>query len=255
MKRIDVRNLACPGPVLKLRDLLEAGEREIAMHVADELSRSNVARFAASRGADVEVAEGDDGSFVLAIRAGGSAAEARPGEKELLTCEVPEPTVSAGRRVVQITAATMGSGDDELGSILLRSFLKTQAELERKPDAIVFYNDGVKLWAPASTSSSSAINCASVAAPICSRSPACWPMQDRSCAHERPSHLPRPRGHFFSQGSWSGGGDGPFSQRVCGQPGSRRAPVVGGRLARHRGCPRGGRRAPRRRPGTDAARS
>jgi selenium metabolism protein YedF len=145
MKRIDVRNLACPGPVLKLRDLLEAGEREIAMHVADELSRSNVARFAASRGADVEVAEGDDGSFVLAIRAGGSAAEARPGEKELLTCEVPEPTVSAGRRVVQITAATMGSGDDELGSILLRSFLKTQAELERKPDAIVFYNDGVKL--------------------------------------------------------------------------------------------------------------
>ncbi|MEJ2581173.1 MAG: sulfurtransferase-like selenium metabolism protein YedF, partial [Acidobacteriota bacterium] len=39
----------------------------------------------------------------------------------------------------------MGSGDDELGSILLRSFLKTQAELERKPDAIVFYNDGVKL--------------------------------------------------------------------------------------------------------------
>jgi len=39
----------------------------------------------------------------------------------------------------------MGSGNDELGALLLRSFLKTQAQLERKPDAIIFYNDGVKL--------------------------------------------------------------------------------------------------------------
>jgi selenium metabolism protein YedF len=137
--------------VLKLRDLLEAGEREIAMHVADELSRSNVTRFATSRGADVEVTDGGGGSFVLAIRAGGDAADARPGEEALLECEVPDAPASAGPRVVQITAATMGSGDDELGALLLRSFLKTQSELERKPDAILFYNDGVKLCCEGST--------------------------------------------------------------------------------------------------------
>ena len=151
MKEIDVRNLACPGPVLKLRDLLEAGEREIAMHVADELSRSNVTRFAASRGAEVEVMEGGEGSFVVAIRAGGDAASARSGEQELLECGVPEAALSTGPRVVQISAATMGSGDDELGALLLRSFLKTQAELERRPDAILFYNDGVKLCCEGST--------------------------------------------------------------------------------------------------------
>jgi selenium metabolism protein YedF len=39
----------------------------------------------------------------------------------------------------------MGTGDDELGSLLLRSFLKTQAQLEPKPARIVFYNAGVKL--------------------------------------------------------------------------------------------------------------
>jgi selenium metabolism protein YedF len=39
----------------------------------------------------------------------------------------------------------MGTGDDELGGILLRSFVKTQAQLERTADAIIFYNAGVTL--------------------------------------------------------------------------------------------------------------
>ena len=145
MRELDVRNLACPGPVLKLRDLLDAGEREILMHVADALSRSNVSRFAASRGAEVAVEDPGDGSFRVRISAGGEAAKARPGEEELLVCDVPEPVTNAGPRVVQITAATMGSGDDELGALLMRSFLKTQAQLASRPDAVIFYNDGVKL--------------------------------------------------------------------------------------------------------------
>jgi len=144
MKMTDVRDLACPGPVLKLRDLLDGGEREIAMHVADELCRSNVTRFAASRGAEVEVEDPGDGSFVVTITAGDDATRARAGEEALLVSEVPA-IGPVGPRVVQVTAGTMGSGDDELGALLLRSFLKTQAQLDRKPEAILFYNDAVKL--------------------------------------------------------------------------------------------------------------
>jgi len=143
LKTIDVRDLACPGPVLTLRDLFNAGEREITMHVADELCRSNVTRFAASRNAEAEVEDPGDGTFVVRITAGEDSTGSRAGEEAFLVSEVP--VIKAGPRVVQITARTMGSGDDELGALLLRSFLKTQAELERKPDAILFYNDGVKL--------------------------------------------------------------------------------------------------------------
>ena len=145
MKTIDVRDLACPGPVLKLRELLDMGEREIAMHVADELCRSNVTRFAASRNAEVEIEDPGDGSFVVTVTAGEEAARAQPGEEALLARDVLEAAATAAPRVVQITGGTMGSGDDELGALLLRSFLKTQAELDRRPDAIIFYNDGVKL--------------------------------------------------------------------------------------------------------------
>ena len=143
MTEIDVRDLACPGPVLKLRELLDAGEREVTMHVADELCRSNVTRFAGSRNAEVKVDDPGDGTFVVRINATDDSTTSRAGEEAFMASEVP--ATAAGPRLVQITAGTMGSGDDELGALLLRSFLKTQTELEQKPDAILFYNDGVKL--------------------------------------------------------------------------------------------------------------
>ncbi len=149
MKEFDVRDLACPGPVLKLRALLDDGERQVRFHVADELCRSNVTRFAASRNAEIEVEPMDDGTFLMTIIAEPTSAGVGSGEDRLLARDVPEADAThaapRGPRVVQISAATMGTGDDELGGLLLRSFVKTQAQLERMADAIIFYNDGVKL--------------------------------------------------------------------------------------------------------------
>ena len=90
MKEFDVRDLACPGPVLKLRQLLEAGEREIRFHVADDLCRSNVTRFAASRGATVEVEDGDDGTFFISIAASDTARSPAQDDADLLVCDLPE---------------------------------------------------------------------------------------------------------------------------------------------------------------------
>jgi len=144
MKEYDVRNLACPGPVLKLRGLLDEGEREIKFRVADDLCRSNVTRFAASRKIATEVQERDDGTFEVIFRAGEAAGAPGPGDTidDLFAEQV---TAVRGGRLVQITSDTMGSGDDELGALLLRSFIKTQAELDTKPNSIIFYNAGVKL--------------------------------------------------------------------------------------------------------------
>jgi len=141
MKEYDVRNLACPGPVLKLRRLLEEGEREIQFWVADDLCRTNVTRFAASRKIATEVEANDDGSFRVIFH----AVDEPTGEKPFVADLSETAATTAGPTVVQITAATMGAGNDELGALLMRSFVKTQADLESKPDAILFYNAGVKL--------------------------------------------------------------------------------------------------------------
>ncbi len=57
-----------------------------------------------------------------------------------------------GGTVVIVSAEQMGRGDDGLGAKLLANFLRTLAGLEPRPDAIVFYNAGVKLLGPGSTS-------------------------------------------------------------------------------------------------------
>jgi selenium metabolism protein YedF len=49
--------------------------------------------------------------------------------------------------VVIINGESMGRGSDELGKRLVGNFLRTLAGLEAKPDAIIFYNAGVRLLA------------------------------------------------------------------------------------------------------------
>jgi len=142
MKELDVRHLACPGPVLALRDLLGQNEKLIRLRVADHLALSNVTRFAQSRGAAVESTPAEDGGFTITVVAGAESSSIRSGEEALLVCDVPP---AAGPTIIQVTASVMGHGDDDLGALLLRSFLKTQMQLETKPSAILFYNDGVKL--------------------------------------------------------------------------------------------------------------
>lgn len=145
MKQIDVRNLACPGPVIELRKLFESGEAQITMLVADDLARSNVTRFAESRGAKVSSQRDGDG-FLITIHAGGSPTQAAPA---VVDCElpttIPTPASKAGPLVVQVGSSTMGHGDDELGTLLMRSFLKTQLQLAPRPDLLLFYNSGVRL--------------------------------------------------------------------------------------------------------------
>ena len=108
MKEFDVRDLACPGPVLKLRELLDGGERRVRFHVADELCRSNVTRFAASRNAGVEVEAMEDGTFVMTIDAAPTSRVAGTGDRQVLARDEPgagaRRAAERGPLVVQITA-------------------------------------------------------------------------------------------------------------------------------------------------------
>ena len=54
-------------------------------------------------------------------------------------------------KTILITSRRLGRGDDELGDILMGSFLRKLCLAESKPDRIILYNSGVHLIANGST--------------------------------------------------------------------------------------------------------
>lgn len=131
MNCIDCRNWRCPKPVIEVRKaMLAAPDVVVCALVEDSVARQNLLRLASTIGWSIQEKIVD----------GIAALEFSPA---ITTAAVA--TCAGGASVVLVAAATMGSGNDELGRILLRNFLLTLAELEIPPAAIYFINDGVKL--------------------------------------------------------------------------------------------------------------
>ncbi len=132
MKEIDCRGLACPQPVLTTKKAMEESpDKEFILIVDNPSARDNVERFAQSQGAKVRVDQrGND--FYLHIQ---------KGELE----EKMELATKAEKIVVYINSNVMGVGDEALGTILMRSFLKTLLDLKPIPSKLIFVNAGVRL--------------------------------------------------------------------------------------------------------------
>ena len=135
-KLVDCRGLACPQPVIQTKKAM--AEAETVMTIVDnDTAKMNVSRMAGKEGYAVEVEEKDDGIYLHLTKAGALS--------EQTTAPAPPTEGRVGRTVLLIPSDGMGRGDDELGGILIRSFLYTLNEVEPLPDTIVFVNAGVKL--------------------------------------------------------------------------------------------------------------
>lgn len=55
--------------------------------------------------------------------------------------------LASGARVIAISSDVMGRGDDELGRVLMRSYLHSLTQVALRPDTVVFFNYGVRLAA------------------------------------------------------------------------------------------------------------
>ena len=137
---LDCRGLACPGPVLRCKERVEAdAPQTLTVLVDNEAARENVSRFLAQRGYAVVVDQQANGLSVLTATtddAAGPVAAASP---------TPASNDSAGRIVVFLTADVVGRGDDVLGAKLMTNFLTTLPELGEKLWRIILVNGGVRL--------------------------------------------------------------------------------------------------------------
>ncbi|MHB8780427.1 MAG: sulfurtransferase-like selenium metabolism protein YedF [Candidatus Geothermincolia bacterium] len=128
MKELDLRGLACPGPVIQTRRALQEGERELRVTVDGETARENVTRMATALGCRVEYTSREEASVML-ITAPEKIAAASHG----------------AQRVFLLGTDAIGKGDETLGKTLMKAFLNTLAEMDDPPGTLLLMNAGVKL--------------------------------------------------------------------------------------------------------------
>ena len=138
MKEIDCKGLACPAPVIKTKDAVEKEEAtEITIIVDNEAAKQNVARFLTSKKYETSVKEKEGIFYVYGKRA--------VLESTADVTETEEKHRAEQKIAVMITTDVIGHGDDELGSKLMASFIKTLSEMGDDLWRLIFINGGVKL--------------------------------------------------------------------------------------------------------------
>jgi len=130
-KLINVIGKPCPIPVIEAKKALHTisvGE-EVKILIDNDISRENLEKMARSMGFPFLYEKKEDETILVTI-----------------TKSIPEiqKNVSAAL-VIVIGKNTFGSGDDNLGAILLKSFIYSLTELENPPKNILFFNSGVFL--------------------------------------------------------------------------------------------------------------
>jgi len=139
---VDTRGLSCPEPVIKTKKALEKND-ELIVIVDEGAPLENVRRFAGSQLCTVKEDKKKDGIYLTIKKTVESLPE---------SCVDNGFSKPEGDCVLILPENKMGRGNDELGSILIRSFLHTLTESANKPGVMIFFNTGVKLTVSGSES-------------------------------------------------------------------------------------------------------
>ncbi|NLY66457.1 MAG: sulfurtransferase-like selenium metabolism protein YedF [Tissierellia bacterium] len=137
-KEIDARGQACPKPVIMTKNELDKMGKGIVVTIVDnEVAVGNVSKLANSLGYEFEVDKKKEDEYHITIVKG----EAEKEEEEAK--EVKKADLD--NLVIVISSNTMGKGSEELGKILIKSFMYTLTETRPYPKTMLFYNSGVYL--------------------------------------------------------------------------------------------------------------
>jgi selenium metabolism protein YedF len=139
MEIIDVTGKPCPIPVIEAKKALRkaaAGEA-VRVLVDNDISRQNLEKMAAGLGCPCSFETREDGNILVTITAAAQAAARPLAEDQGL--------------VIAVGKNTMGAGNDELGAILIKGFIYALTELDKPPEALLFFNSGVRLTTEGST--------------------------------------------------------------------------------------------------------
>jgi selenium metabolism protein YedF len=143
MRIVDTKGQLCPAPLIAAkRALKETAEGESFIVLTDnKTSFYNLSRFLKDNKAEIQVSE-TAGVWTLTIKKT-SFDIIQSNAEEYCAPEIAH--FEKGDYVVVISSDKMGEGDEQLGLLLMNTFINALRDLEELPQKLLFYNSGVKL--------------------------------------------------------------------------------------------------------------
>ena len=140
MITVDAMGDNCPIPVIKTKKAMDAltGPKTSEVLVDNEIAVQNVTKMAASAGGKVTSEQKAEKEYVVTIEMEGAPAA--------------EDDAQDDNTVVVISSDRMGTGNDELGKVLIKGFIFAVTQLDKLPKTMLFYNGGATLTTEGSDS-------------------------------------------------------------------------------------------------------
>jgi selenium metabolism protein YedF len=145
-KIVDARGLACPLPVVnakKAAEELHTGD-VLTVLVDNEIAVQNLQKFAKQKGFSATGEKKAEKEFEVTINVVSDAAAQAVAEEaeEEIVCAVDS---RKNGMVVVLSANVMGTGDEKLGTNLMKAFVFAVTKQDQLPETIVCYNTGAYL--------------------------------------------------------------------------------------------------------------
>lgn len=146
-KIVDARGLACPLPVVnakKAAEELHTGD-VLTVLVDNEIAVQNLQKFAKQKGytaAGEKKAEKEYAVTIQVVSTGGAQTVAAEEQEEEVTCTVDS---RKNGMVIVLSANVMGTGEEKLGTSLMKAFVFAVTKQDVLPETILCYNTGAYL--------------------------------------------------------------------------------------------------------------
>ena len=151
-KTFDARGMACPLPVVNAKKASEemTNGGTLTVLVDNEIAVQNLTKFGNSKGFTVSSEKKADKDFAVTFQIPeNGAAPATAAESAAPTCA---PDSKKHGLIAVLSANTMGNGEEQLGKLLMKSFIFALTKQDQLPETILCYNSGAYLTCEGSDS-------------------------------------------------------------------------------------------------------
>ena len=145
MIKVNAMGDACPIPVVKTKNAIKelSGAGMVETLVDNEIAVQNLTKFGNSKGFTVSSEKKTEKDFTVTFQIPENSTTSTPAAESAVPACTPDSKKHG--LVAVLSANTMGNGEEQLGKILMKSFIFALTKQDQLPEIILCYNSGASL--------------------------------------------------------------------------------------------------------------